>query len=84
VILSLLGEHTVSGRQLRERLKDIGLKRSGPAFYQLMARLEERGYVQGWYKQAVIDGQIIKQRFYNVTSEGFRVLQHTQRFYGVQ
>ena len=48
-VLSLIGTAEVKGRHVREELAKQGEKKSGPAFYQMMNRLEESGFVEGWY-----------------------------------
>ena len=55
-VLDALGASETSGRELRARLREKGIKKSGPAFYQLMSRLEEAKYVKGWYTEEIIDG----------------------------
>lgn len=50
-----------TGRKIRAGLKPYRVRQSGPAFYQMMARLE-KGLVGGSYTQEVVDGQIIKER----------------------
>ena len=80
-VLDALGGSEISGRELRARLKDNGIKKSGPAFYQMMARLEEAKYVEGWYTQEIIDGQIIKQRHYRMLGAGVRAYHETCKFY---
>ncbi|UCC31818.1 MAG: hypothetical protein JSU86_05975 [Phycisphaerales bacterium] len=80
-ILDVLGSHKKSGREVREGLKTLGIRKSGPAFYQLMARLEDAGFVKGWYDQKVIDGQIIKERRYRVLGAGVKAWEHTRDFY---
>ena len=62
-----------SGRDLRERLAALGVKKSGPAFYQMMARLEAAGYVRGWYVATVVSGQPIKERWYKALPPGRKV-----------
>jgi DNA-binding PadR family transcriptional regulator len=81
LVLESLGPQKRSGRDLRQRLAQSGIKRSGPAFYQLMARLEEAGLVEGEYSQKIVEGQIIKERWYRVTGEGARAARHTRDFY---
>ena|SRR5438128_4961858 len=81
VVLDVLGTNEVSGRQLRKRLSERGIKKSGPAFYQLMARLEEAKCVDGRYTQEVIDGQIIKERRYLILGNGIRALRDIRKFY---
>jgi DNA-binding PadR family transcriptional regulator len=69
------------GREIRSSLKSVRVRQSGPAFYQMMARLEKAGLVEGWYTQDVIDGQIIKERNYRATAEGKRAWRESLRFY---
>jgi len=74
----------VSGKELRTKLNEVfGIKKSGPGFYQLMARLEENKLVTGWYKQEVIDGQIIRERTYDLTPNGAKALEDASLFYEV-
>ncbi len=73
------GERT--GREVRRELKRYRVRQSGPAFYQMMARLEKAGLVEGWYTQEVVDGQIIKERCYRVTGAGSKAWQECRRFY---
>ncbi|SRR6266481_5439565 len=80
-VLEVLGAAQMSGKDLRTGLSELGLKKSGPAFYQMMARLEEAKFVEGWYRQEVIDGQIIKERKYRITGNGIRALNQTKKFY---
>src|SRR5205809_3378643 len=80
-VLDALGASQITGRDLRARLKENGINKSGPAFYQMMARLEEAKYVEGWYTQEIIDGQIIKQRHYRMMSDGVRAVNETRKFY---
>jgi len=60
------------GRSIRQRLSELGHEKSGPAYYQFMARLEEAGFVAGRYEKKVIDGQVIKERVYKITGNGVR------------
>src|SRR2546426_5638463 len=82
LIIETIGAKKMRGAELRERLKtEHNVRKTGPAFYQLMARLEEAKLVEGWYEQEVIDGQIIKQRCYRVTGLGERAHRETLGFY---
>jgi DNA-binding PadR family transcriptional regulator len=81
LILECLGTTKLSGRALRERLKEKGAHKTGPSFYQLMARLEESGFVEGEYSQKIVEGQIIKERIYRITAEGETALHQTVSFY---
>jgi hypothetical protein len=61
----LAGESEVKGQTLKDRLnagKSWWRRWSGPAFYLLMAKLEDANQVWGWYDEIVIDGQRIKVR----------------------
>jgi DNA-binding PadR family transcriptional regulator len=81
LVLECLGPRKRPGRELRQLLAQTGVKKSGPAFYQLMARLEESGLVEGEYSQKIVEGQIIKERSYRVTGEGARAARRTLDFY---
>lgn len=69
VLLALLDGRS-TGRSIRSELARSGINRSGPAFYQMMARLERAEFVVGSYHSKVIDGQIIRQRKYRLTVGG--------------
>ncbi len=81
LVIEIIGPRKMRGAELRERLKERRVFKTGPAFYQLMARLEEAEFVEGWYDQEVVDGQIIKQRLYRVTGLGARAHRGTRNFY---
>jgi DNA-binding PadR family transcriptional regulator len=81
VLSHLIGGEDLSGRYLRERLAERGARKTGPSFYQLMARLEDGGFVEGWYDQKVIDGQLFKERRYRITGDGFAAVQALHDFY---
>lgn len=81
LIVDLLRFDEHSGRYIRERLAEEGEERSGPSFYQLMSRLEESGYVTGWYESHSIDGQTIKERKYRITPKGHRIHKTVHEFY---
>jgi DNA-binding PadR family transcriptional regulator len=81
LVLDALGGDERAGRTLRERLAAYGVRNSGPAFYQMMARLEGTGLVEGWYEQTVVAGQHLKERRYRLTRDGRRALDETHNFY---
>ena len=72
---------SVPGREVREALQGFGVRKSGPAFYQLMARLEDAGLVEGTYHQEVVEGQIIRERHYRLTAAGARAWRGSRDFY---
>ena len=82
LVIDIIGAKKLHGAEIRDQLKsEHKVNKTGPAFYQLMARLEEAKFVDGWYEQEVIDGQIIKQRCYRVTGLGERARRETLQFY---
>ena len=80
-VLAILRNGEVSGRDVRGRLAEMGMRRTGTAFYQLMGRLEEAVLVIGRYDQKIIDGQIIKERYYSLAEEGAQAWEATRDFY---
>jgi DNA-binding PadR family transcriptional regulator len=81
LVLGLLRQAPRLGREIRRELARNGVRRSGPAFYQMMARLEEAGLVAGEYNQKVVAGQIIKERRYDITATGSAAWTLTRDFY---
>ncbi len=81
LVLDCLGTNKITGRELRKLLAAKGSKKSGPAFYQLMARLEEADFVEGDYVQKIVEGQIIKERWYRITGEGQKAKAAAEQFY---
>jgi DNA-binding PadR family transcriptional regulator len=81
LVLAMLREGPRLGRQVRQRLAQHGVRRSAPAFYQMMARLEDARLASGDYDQKIIDGQIIKERRYTLTPEGDAAWKKTRDFY---
>ena len=81
LVLGIIRREQRSGKHIRNALRDLGIRKSGPSFYQSMARLEDVGYVRGWYEQEVIDSQIIRERFYEITALGNRTWLASREFY---
>lgn len=81
LVLGMLRHEERAGRHLRRALARHGVRRTGPAFYQMMARLEDAGLVAGEYDQKVVDGQIIKERRYALTPRGAAAWAATRAFY---
>lgn len=64
--LDLLRTHgDQDGRTLRDRLAAAGFRMDGCGFYQAMARLEDTGLARGWYVEEVVEGVVIKTRWYS-------------------
>ncbi|GMV21428.1 MAG: hypothetical protein AB7L71_09310 [Vicinamibacterales bacterium] len=81
LVLDALTSAEQAGRDLRDLLAGFGVKNSGPAFYQMMSRLEGAGWVEGWYDQKLVAGQNVKERRYRLTRAGERALETTRSFY---
>jgi DNA-binding PadR family transcriptional regulator len=81
LVVGIVRGRTVPGREVRDRLKSFGVRKSGPAFYQLMARLEDSGLVEGGYHQEIVEGQIIRERRYVITGAGGRAWEASRDFY---
>jgi DNA-binding PadR family transcriptional regulator len=81
LVLALLRDGERAGRVVRRALARHGVRRSGPAFYQMMARLEDAGLVEGAYDQKIVDAQIIKERRYALTPRGRAAWSATRAFY---
>jgi hypothetical protein len=81
LVLTVLLGGEQPGRHIRERLAEEGEKKGGPAFYQMMARMEEAHLVEGWYDKQVIDGQLIKERRYRISAAGLTAWQQVRDFY---
>ena len=76
----ILGGHE-PGRAIREVLARHGERRTGAAFYQLMARLERDGLVEGWYEPIVVGGHPAKERCYRATRAGATAWRQARAFY---
>ena len=81
LVLGVLRAEEQSGRAIRQVLAAYGVKRSGPAFYQLMARLERDGLIEGWYEAVVVGDQAVRERRYRITAAGTRAWRQTRAFY---
>jgi DNA-binding PadR family transcriptional regulator len=80
-VLSELRPADRPGRDIRDALAALRVRQSGPAFYQMMARLEDAGLLEGWYEQQVVEGQTIKERWYRITRRGRSAWQESRAFY---
>ena len=81
LVLSRLRVGPATGRELRARLEEYAVRKSSPAFYQLMARMEDNGVVRGWYEQQIVDSQIIRERHYEITAQGQAAWDRSSEFY---
>ena len=81
LVVSELLRGGARGRDLRARLKESDVRQSGPAFYQMMAGLEDAGFVSGRYEQQIVDSQIIRERHYKLLADGKKAWQGSRDFY---
>ena len=81
LVLEALSVDEQAGRELRALLSSVGVRNSGPAFYQMMARLEEAGLVDGGVRAKILAGQTLKERRYRLTRAGLRAVSDTRAFY---
>lgn len=81
LVLGALRGAQQPGRILRDTLASYGVRRTAPAFYQLMARLESAGLVDGWYEQVTVGDQAVTERWYRITGDGTRQWTRAQNFY---
>lgn len=77
----LFSTEQVSGEEIRNELDAYGEKREGPAFYQLMARMEKSGLIQGQYKAFKWNKRVYREAFYSITDDGRKAYQTTWKFY---
>ena len=81
LVLSVLRNDEHPGRAIRKALAGYGVRRTAPAFYQLMSRLENAGLIEGWYEQIIAGDQAVTERRYRITSNGKRLWTRAQSFY---
>ena len=81
LVLGLLREGEQPGRVIRDALAAHGVKRSAPAFYQLMARLERDRLVDGWYEQVTAGDQSVTERRYRLRPPGAKLWTEARDFY---
>jgi DNA-binding PadR family transcriptional regulator len=81
LVLAVLLDGEQTGRCLRAKLAEEDARQSGPGFYQMMARLEDARFVQGWYDEKVVEGQRLKERRYRITAAGETACNQAIAFY---
>jgi DNA-binding PadR family transcriptional regulator len=81
LVLGVLRHDAQPGRNIRAALAEYGVRRSGPAFYQLMARLEKERLVDGWYEGITVGDQAVTERRYRITAAGSRRWNEARAFY---
>ena len=81
LVLGCLADGEQPGRVIRETIAAFGVRRSGPAFYQMMSRLERDRLVDGWYEQVTVGDQAVTERRYRIRPAGSRLWRETAEFY---
>jgi len=81
LVLGVLRNEELPGRALRDVLAGYGIRRTGPAFYQLMARLEKDRLIDGWYEQITVGDQAVTERRYRISADGKRRWNEARAFY---
>jgi len=81
LILCAIGGTLGPGREVRERLAAEGYDKSLPAFYQMMARMEDAGLVTGSTHPIHVGDQTVTERRYKVTAAGRRARLDAIAFY---
>ena len=69
------------GRTIRRIAAKFGVRHTAAAFYQMMARLERDGLVEGWYEPIHVGDQVVTERRYRITSDGSRAWSQTRACY---
>jgi len=81
LVLQILGGVKRSGREIREKMAGEGVRKSLASFYQLMARMEDGGLVEGEYHKIEVAGQPVQERRYKITANGIRSYNEARTFY---
>jgi DNA-binding PadR family transcriptional regulator len=81
LVLGVLRQGEQPGRTVRDALAAHGVRRTAAAFYQLMARLERDGLIEGWYEQITVRDQAVTERRYRVRPSGARLWTEARDFY---
>lgn len=81
LILDSLVADERAGQDVRDALERHGARRTLPAFYELMARLEKAGFVDGSYAAKTVNGQQVRERRYQITEAGREAHTATCAFY---
>lgn len=80
-ILKQLRDSPLAGVAVRIGLCALGIKKEGPAFYQLMARMEEAGLIDSRKTPLTVGDQRYHECHYKITAKGRKELERTEEFY---
>ena len=71
-----LGE--VKFSDLRDDVKSRGHRKSDAGFSNAMQRLEKVGLVEGRYETANVNGYPVREKYFKLTGEGYKVLEEAR------
>jgi DNA-binding PadR family transcriptional regulator len=74
LVLEIIGGCERPGRHIREVLSSRGHRKSLPAFYQMMARLEDAGLITAQSARVEVSGHAVTERQYKLTGKGMKDL----------
>ena len=81
-IIDVMGAKERTGEEIRRSLfREHSIKRTLAAFYMLMKRLEDSGFITGRYRLVEIGSYTAKQRLYKVTGQGAKAFQNARDWY---
>ena len=70
-----------AGDFIREQMRIARVPVEGPAFYQLMARLEKAQLLEGKYTTRMLGKQIVRKRSYHCTLKGIQAYNSLRAFH---
>jgi DNA-binding PadR family transcriptional regulator len=69
-VLATLLDGELPGRDVRDRLEAQGAPMKLSAFYRLMGRLEDAGFIEGRYERGQVANERVRFRIYKITAAG--------------
>ena len=80
--VDIIAKHgQINGVDLRRELAAEGVKKSGPAFFDMMMRLESAGLIRSWHdNETLVKGRRRRTKFYCLEGDGFRALQEFRQY----
>lgn len=85
-VLTKVMSFSLSGEEIRKRLQQDGIKSEGPAFCQLMKRMEDKKLVKGHYETIYVPskisptGQKCRIRVYKIMAGGKKAVMKFYHF----
>ena len=69
------------GKELRAELDEFGWLKTNSTFYELTKRLEELGFIAGYYTARIVRDFAVRERHYEITVAGVRAYHAAHTFY---